>query len=137
MVGVSWYEAAAYCAWAGGRLPTEAEWERAARGPLSARYPWGDEPPLDHSRANYEMQVGHPTPVGLYPRGNSVEGLCDLLGNVWEWCGDWYGAYAAASQENPTGPQSGEQKIVRGGSWYVIPRNVRVSDRFRGRAFGP
>ena len=129
VVGVSWFEAAAHCAWAGGRLPTEAEWERVARGPNSARYPWGDGPPLDHSRANYELTVGHPSTVGLFPEGNNAEGVCDLLGNVWEWCGDWYGEYAEGPQSNPVGPAKGEIKIVRGGSWNYNAWNVRVSYR--------
>jgi formylglycine-generating enzyme required for sulfatase activity len=129
VVGVSWFEAAAYCAWAGGRLPTEAEWERAARGPKGSRYPWGDEPSLDKSRANYAEAVGHTTPVGLYPKGNTTEGLCDMLGNVWEWCSDWFGEYEAASQENPVGPDSGKYRVVRGGLWYGDPVVVRVSSR--------
>jgi formylglycine-generating enzyme required for sulfatase activity len=131
VVGVSWFEAAAYCSWKGGRLPTEAEWERAARGPAGARYPWGNEPSLDASRAIYNMVVGHPTPVGLFPKGNSSEGLCDMLGNVWEWCGDWYGPYEMRSPENPRGPKDGKEKVLRGGSWYLNPRYARVSNRDR------
>ncbi|SPE33794.1 conserved hypothetical protein [Candidatus Sulfopaludibacter sp. SbA6] len=131
VVGVSWFEAAAYCSWAGGRLPTEAEWERAARGPAGARYPWGNEPPLDASHANYEAKVGHPTPVGLFPKGNSPEGLCDMLGNVYEWCGDWYGPYEMRGQENPRGPKDGDRRVPRGGSWLVNPLYVRVSYRVR------
>jgi len=132
VVGVSWLEAAAYCKWAGVRLPTEAEWERAARGPEGWRYPWGNEPALDPSRANYygEGAVAHPTPVGLYPKGNTAEGLCDMLGNVWEWCGDWYGEYEAGTQENPLGPKDGESRVLRGGAW-VYPLVVRVSFRVR------
>jgi formylglycine-generating enzyme required for sulfatase activity len=124
VVGVSWFEAVAYCAWAGGRLPTEAEWERAARGPAGSRYPWGDKPPLDPTRANYESNIVDPTPVGLYPKGNTSEGLCDMLGNVWEWCQDWSGDYQRGAP-----PEEGEEKIVRGGSWNYIPQSVRVSYR--------
>ncbi len=134
VVGVSWFEASAYCAWAGLRLPTEAEWERAARGPSSARYPWGDQPPLDNSRANYGSGIGHPTPKGQHPNGRSVEGIDDLLGNVWEWCSDWYASYSGASEENPAGGETGEHRIVRGGSWNNNPRNARVSSRLR---YGP
>ena len=110
-------------------MPKEAEWERAARGPEGYRYPWGNEPPLDHSRANYEFKVGHPTPVGLYPKGNSLEGLCDMLGNVWEWCEDWYGPY----ETSPTCPKAEEYNVLRGGSWIFNPRDVRVSFRNRTR----
>ncbi|MGA2741894.1 MAG: SUMF1/EgtB/PvdO family nonheme iron enzyme, partial [Bryobacteraceae bacterium] len=123
VVGVSWFEAAAYCSWKGGRLPSEAEWERAVRGPQGTRYPWGDQPALDSSRANYEMSVGRPTPVGLYPKGNTAEGLCDMLGNVWEWCEDWFGPYQA------DGPRDQKYKVVRGGSWNDISRYVRASIR--------
>jgi len=134
VVSVSWFEAAAYCAWAGGRLPTEAEWERAARGPEGTRYPWGNQPPLDASRANYDNAIGHPTPVGLFPNGSTPEELCDMLGNVWEWCSDWFGPYETGSQANPSGPKEGNIKVLRGGSWSSIPRGVRVS--YRGRS-GP
>ncbi|MBZ5726480.1 MAG: SUMF1/EgtB/PvdO family nonheme iron enzyme [Acidobacteriia bacterium] len=87
VVNVTWHQATAYCEWAvaGGRLPTEEEWERAARGPKGTKYPWGKED-IDPSRANYdESKIGHPTPVGLYPSGASTEGACDMVGNVLEW----------------------------------------------------
>ena len=129
VVGVSWFEAAAYCSWKGGRLPTEPEWERAARGPEGSRYPWGNGRPLDASLANYAGAVGHPTPVGLFPKGNSSEGLCDMLGNVWEWCGYWYGRYDMGSQEDPRRLKHGGVKVWRGGSWDYGPRFVRVSAR--------
>jgi formylglycine-generating enzyme required for sulfatase activity len=131
VVGVSWFEAAAYCSWAGGRLSTEAEWERAARGPEGTRYPWGNEPPLDASRAHYGGDIGHPSPVGLFPNGSTPEGLCDMLGNVWEWYSDWFGPYETGSQANPAGPKEGGSKVVRGGSWLSYPRIVRVSVRSR------
>jgi len=134
LVGVSWSEAAAYCRWKGGRLPTEAEWERAARGPQGFRYPWGNQPQLDPSFANYNVNVGHPTPVGLYPKGTTAEQLCDMLGNVWEWCEDWYGPYESRRISNPSGPKSGNQKTLRGGSWNDYSRNVRASLRLR---YGP
>jgi len=125
VVGVSWFEADVYCRWKGGRLPSEAEWERAVRGPQGARYPWGNRTPLDSSRANYDMSVGHPTPVGLYPKGNTAEGLCDMLGNVWEWCEDWFGPYQA------DGRSERKYKVIRGGSWDVSTGGVRASDRSR------
>jgi formylglycine-generating enzyme required for sulfatase activity len=130
VVSVSWYEAAAYCAWAGVRLPTEAEWERAARGTNGRKYPWGNEE-LDATRANYGEKVGHPTPVGLYPRGATPEGIEDLAGNVWEWMSDRYeeNYYRASPKLDPRGPNSGVDRVLRGGSWFYFPRYVRVSNR--------
>lgn len=88
VVGVSWHDAQAFCEWAGGKLPTEEEWEYAARGGLvGKKYPWGDEPP-DETRANYGMNVGNSSPVGSYPPNGY--GLYDMAGNVWEWCQDEY-----------------------------------------------
>ncbi len=120
VVSVSWYEASAYCAWAGARLPTEAEWERAARGVTGREYPWSDEKP-DSTRANYsEKGPKHPTPVGLYPAGATPEGILDLAGNVWEWTADWYDA-------------SKDARVLRCGSWGSGQRNLRAADRSRYR----
>jgi formylglycine-generating enzyme required for sulfatase activity len=127
-VGVSWYEAIAYCRWLTSklddghtyRLPSEAEWERAARGSRRMRYPWGDDWRQDHCNSE-DAGLGATSPVGIFPRGAAEGGIEDMVGNVWEWCRDWYGedAYAQSQHErNPTGPDRGESRVVRGASWY-------------------
>jgi formylglycine-generating enzyme required for sulfatase activity len=134
VVMVGWFEAAAYCAWAGGRLPTEAEWECAARGGREGvRYPWGSQEP-DEFRANYGLLGGanKPTPVGMYPEGATPQGVQDLSGNVYEWTADWWGRYSDATARNPKGPEKGAGIAVRGGSWGVNPERLRVSARYKG-----
>lgn len=131
VVNVSWYEAAAYCRWAGVRLPTEAQWERAARGLSGRKYPWGDEAP-NAARANYIAGgPGHPTPVGLYPAGATKEGILDLTGNVWEWVADWYGEYRETPEKNPIGRADGKLRVLRGGSWGNGREDLRAADRYR------
>ena len=117
VVRVTWTQAAAYCKWAGGRLPTEAEWERAARGPNCTKYPWGSAE-IEPSRANYaDSHVGRPTPVGLYPSGASAEGACDMVGNVWEWTASKWA-------------EGSESYVWRGGAFGVSRRLARPSCRF-------
>jgi formylglycine-generating enzyme required for sulfatase activity len=129
VVEVSWYEADAYCRWAGGRLPTEAEWEYSARGMAGRKFPWGDGAPTGR-HANFAMRVGQPTPVGIYPGGATPERVFDLAGNVWEWCADWFaGRYREGELIDPPGPTQGTFRVLRGGSFYNEPSALRGAYR--------
>jgi formylglycine-generating enzyme required for sulfatase activity len=130
---VSWYGAAAYCEWAGARLPTEAEWEYAARGPEGHLYPWGDDDPTC-DLAQYSDCSGRTVPVGGLPDGASWCGALDMAGNVWEWVADRYSDtyYKRSPASNPKGPTFGAKRVVRGGGWFYYPSSVRSASRYRG-----
>ena len=141
VVCVTWIQAEEYCEWVGARLPTEAEWEYAARGPERRRYPWGDE--FDGKLLNYcdtNCTLGksdqtfndgyiRSAPVGSYPQGASWVGALDMAGNVWELVADWNGEYSPERQVNPTGPSLGTRRVARGGSWHASPDHVRCALR--------
>lgn len=138
VVHLSWQDTVAFCQWASDktgtsiRLPSEAEWEKTARGDQDDRkYPWGDEQ-ADSNRCNIEMNIGTTTPVGQYsPQGDTPYGCADMSGNVWEWVNDWFDEnyYQKSPFQNPHGPKSGKYRILRGGSWYNNSYRVRVSHR--------
>ena len=147
VAGVNWYEAKAYCEYRGKRLPTEAEWEKAARGPNANLYPWGQD--FDPAKVNYGKHHDATTPVNSYPEGVSYYGVYNMAGNVFEWVSDWYDPRYYGKLEtmvNPTGPAKavwiggtgtyvdrltvGEKRVIRGGSWIAPESTVRTTHRF-------